>query len=240
MPRVPPAPTPREGGDVRWSVPLTARTRTLLGWLPAALLVLIMAAIVAGTFVMQGSWWAEDEPDASADQQASDGGSMLTDAGFDYVNVEGTLRVRVGDGSLPAADLGMPANGEKEAEFRRPVRALIAAGDDVHVVEDVLTVRAVTRDGDLAELTLGIDGAGAWRGAVAGLQARADEFGWAASDFDGLDDRLGTFNAEGTGDVFTVEIGPGSDPATAVTATLAFFREGGGTTTSLTFAPPVS
>ena len=32
----------------------------------------------------------------------SDGSSMLTDAGFDYVNKEGTARIRIGDGSLPA------------------------------------------------------------------------------------------------------------------------------------------
>jgi hypothetical protein len=225
-------------GDVRWSVPLTARTRTLLSWLPATILVIIIGAVVAGSFAMQASWWAEDEPEASADQKASDGGSMLTDAGFDYVNVEGILRVRIGDGSLPAAELGMAADEVKEAEFRRPVRALIAAGDEVHAVEDVVTVRAVTRSGALAAVTIGIDAAGSWRGSVDGLRARAEEFGWDATEFDGLDDRLAAFNTEGSGETFTVEIGPGRDAQTAVTATLTFFRQGGGTTTSLTFAPP--
>lgn len=226
------------GADVRWSVPLTRRTRTLLSWLPAALLVLIIGAIVVGTFTVQASWWAEDDPEASSDQKAADGGSMLTDAGFDYVNVEGVLRVRVGDGALPASDLGLRANETKEAEFRRPVRALIAAGDEVHVVEDVVTATATATDDRLAAVTVGIDGAGSWRGAIDGLRARADEFGWDASQFEGLDERLLAFNSTGSGEVFEVEIGPGADADTAVTAEVAFFRQGGATTVSLRFAPP--
>ncbi len=188
------------GADVRWSVPLTRRTRTLLSWLPAALLVLIIGAIVVGTFTVQASWWAEDDPEASSDQKAADGGSMLTDAGFDYVNVEGVLRVRVGDGALPASDLGLRANETKEAEFRRPVRALIAAGDEVHVVEDVVTVTATATDDRLAAVTVGIDGAGSWRGAIDGLRARADEFGWDASQFEGRDERLLAFHSTGPGE----------------------------------------
>jgi hypothetical protein len=226
------------GADVRWSVPLTRRTRTLLSWLPAALLVLIIGAIVVGTFTVQASWWAEDDPEASSDQKAADGGSMLTDAGFDYVNVEGVLRVRVGDGALPASDLGLRANETKEAEFRRPVQALIAAGDEVHVVEDVVTATATATDDRLTAVTVGIDGAGSWRGAIDGLRARADEFGWDASQFEGLDERLLAFNSTGSGEVFEVEIGPGADANTAVTAEVAFFRQGGATTVSLRFAPP--
>ncbi|NYF17526.1 hypothetical protein HDC37_002371 [Microbacterium sp. AK009] len=219
-------------------MPVTRRTRTLLSWLPAALLVLIIGAIVVGTFTVQASWWAEDDPEASADQKASDGGSMLTDAGFDYVNVEGVLRVRVGDGALPASDLGLRANETKAAEFRRPVRALIAAGDEVHVVEDVVAASATAADDRLATLTVAIDGAGSWRGAIDGLQARAAEFGWDAAQFEGLDERLLEFNSTGSGEVFEVEIGPGSDADTAVTAEVAFSREGGATTVALRFAPP--
>ncbi|WP_248241771.1 hypothetical protein [Microbacterium kunmingense] len=209
-----------------------------MSWLPAALLVLIIGAIVVGTFTVQASWWAEDDPEASSDQKAADGGSMLTDAGFDYVNVEGVLRVRVGDGALPASDLGLRANETKEAEFRRPVRALIAAGDEVHVVEDVVTATATATDDRLAAVTVGIDGAGSWRGAIDGLRARADEFGWDASQFEGLDERLLAFNSTGSGEVFEVEIGSGADADTAVTAEVAFFRQGGATTVSLRFAPP--
>ena len=219
-------------------MPLTRRTRTLLSWLPAALLVVIIGAIVVGTFTVQASWWAEDDPEASADQKASDGGSMLTDAGFDYVNVEGVLRVRVGEGALPTSDLGLRANETKDAEFRRPVQALIAAGDDVHVIDNVITASAVASADRLAQVTVGIDGAGSWRGAIEGLRARAAEFGWDAAQFEGLDERLLEFNSTGSGEVFEVQIGPGQDADTAVTATVTFSREGGATTVALSFAPP--
>ena len=107
-------------------MPLSSRRRSLLTWLPAAILVVVIGLVVLTTFAVQESWWAEESPAASADQKASDGSSMLTDAGFDYVNVEGIVRVRIGDGSLPADELGMGADDEKSAEFRRPVRAVIA------------------------------------------------------------------------------------------------------------------
>ena len=47
---------------------------------------------------------------------------MLTDAGFDYVNVEGIVRVRIGEGALPAEELG---HGRRRREVRRvpPARA---------------------------------------------------------------------------------------------------------------------
>ena len=76
-------------------MPISARTRSLLSWLPATILVVVIGLIVLVTFAVQGSWWAEERPVASADQKASDGSSMLTDAGFDYVNVEGVVRVRI-------------------------------------------------------------------------------------------------------------------------------------------------
>ncbi|MGZ8805446.1 MAG: hypothetical protein ACXWZG_09115, partial [Microbacterium sp.] len=117
-------------------MPTSARTRSLLTWLPATILVVVIGLIVLATFVVQGSWWAEENPAASTDQKASDGSSMLTDAGFDFVNVEGIVRVRIGEGALPANELGRTDDAEKSAEFRRPVRAVMAGGADVYVVDD--------------------------------------------------------------------------------------------------------
>ena len=132
------------GPRLPWSVPISARTRSLLTWLPATILLVVIGLVVLATFAVQGSWWAEEKPAASADQKASDGSSILTDAGFDYVNVEGIVRVRIGEGALPAEELGMGANAEKSAEFRGPVRAVVAGGEDVYVVDDVGGLTAVT------------------------------------------------------------------------------------------------
>ena len=106
----------------------SSRRRVLLAWLPAAVLAVIIAAAVIAALAIQASWWTEERPVASDDQKAADGSSMLTDAGFDYVNVEGVVRVRIGEGGLSASELGLPADGEKSAEFRRPVRAVIGMG----------------------------------------------------------------------------------------------------------------
>jgi hypothetical protein len=217
-------------------VRISARTRSLLTWLPATALVVVIGLIVLATFAVQGSWWAEENPAASSDQKASDGSSMLTDAGFDYVNVEGIVRVRIGEGALPANELGMAADAEKTAEFRRPVRAIVAGRDDVYVVDDIATMTAVTRSGELASVTLVFDNPGTWSDAIGRVTALAPTFGWDQSQIDALDDELAEFNRSGTGDVFTAVIGPSSGGAQA-TATLTFFSGSGGTPVSLTFEP---
>lgn len=193
--------------------------------------------IVLATFAVQGSWWAQDRPAASSDQKASDGSSMLTDAGFDYVNVEGILRVRIGDGALPADELGLPDDGEKAAEFRRPVRAVVAGGEDVYVVDDIAALSAVTLEGGLSSLTLTFDSPGTWADAVDKVQELAPTFEWDQAQIAGLDAALAEFNRTGSGDAFTAVVGPSSGGA-QVTATLSFLRGSGRTLVSLTFQPP--
>jgi hypothetical protein len=217
-------------------VPLSSRKRSLLTWLPAAILVVVIGLVVLTTFAVQESWWAEESPAASADQKASDGSSMLTDAGFDYVNVEGIVRVRIGDGSLPADELGMGADDEKSAEFRRPVRAVIAGGDDVYVLDDIASLTAVTRAGELASVSLTYDNPGAWPDAVDRVRSLAPTFGWDAAQIDALDGQLSDFNRDGGEDVFTAQVGPSGGGA-RVTATLTYDAASGITPVTLTFEP---
>jgi hypothetical protein len=217
-------------------VALSARTRSLLTWLPATALVVVIALVVLATFAVQGSWWAQDDPDASADQKAADGSSMLTDAGFDYVNVEGVFRMRIGEGAQSAEDLGMAADAEKSAELRRPVRAIIAGGDDVYVVDDIGTIDATTRDGELAAITLAFDQPGTWADAVAQVSSLASTYGWDQAQIDGLEDELVAFNRTGSSEPFTAVVGPSTGGA-QVTANLIFDPGSGLTALSLTFQP---
>lgn len=216
---------------------ISARTRTLLAWLPATILAVVIGIVVVASLAIQESWWTQENPPPSADQKASDGSSMLTDAGFDYVNVEGVVRVRVGEGGLPAADLGLPADGEKSAEFRRPVRALVAAGDEVHALDDIASLTAVAEGGRLVSLTLRPDVVRGWTGALDYLRALAPEFGWEASQLDPLDQELGEFNRSGEGETFTASIGPSTAGAAKVTGTLVFDRASGATPVTITFEP---
>ena len=187
------------------------------------------------SFAIQGSWWTQENPAASEDQKASDGSTMLTDAGFDYANVEGVARIRLGEGGLSATDLGLPADGEKSAEFRRPVRVIIAGQDDVYVVDDIAALTATSSAGSLEKVTLSPDGGGLWTAAVAQMRGYAAEFGWDASDLEGLDEQLGEFNRTGEGDTFTVVAGP-SDGGARVTGTMTYHRSGL-TTVELAFEP---
>jgi hypothetical protein len=234
------APTVRGGQRtlrLPWSVAVSARTRRLLTWLPAAILVLVIAGVVFASFAIQESWWTQENPAASVDQKASDGSSMLTDAGFDYANVEGVVRVRVGEGGLSATELGLPIDGEKTADFRRPLRAVIASGDAVHVLDDIAGLTATSQGDELVEVSLRPDVVQGWSGAIGYLQALAPDFGWDAAQLDSLETEISEFNRAGEGETFTATIGPGTTGDATVTATLVFDRASGATPVLITFAP---
>lgn len=217
-------------------MPSRRRSRALSVWLPTALLVAVILGVVFVTIAVQNSWWAEESPVASSDQKASDGSTMLTDAGFDYANVEGFVRVRVGEGALTATELGMGTDAEKTADLLRPLRAVIAGGDEVQVVDDVIRVAAVSRNDMLTSVTLGLDGASAWSDALAKMSALAPSMGWDPAQIAAFEGELAAFNRAADGDTFTAVIGPSSGDLRA-TGTLSFDRQSGLTQTSITFEP---
>ena len=214
----------------------TSRTQSLLTWLPATILLVVIAGVVFATVAVQNSWWAEDAPAASVDQKASDGSTMLTDAGFDYANVEGIVRVRIGEGGLSAAELGLPENGEKTAEFRRPLRAVIAGRDDVYVVDDIATLTARSEDDRLASVTLRFDVVSTWSVGLNTLRRHAEKFGWDRAEIDELDEQLAEFNREGEGDTFTASV-TSDDGGATVTGVLVFDRASGATPVFVEFTP---
>lgn len=200
------------------------------------MLTVVIVGVVIASLAIQQSWWTEEQPTASEDQKASDGSSMLTDAGFDYVNVEGVVRVRVGEGGLAAAELGLPADGDKSAEFRRPVRAIIAAEDDVYVLDDISALTATSQDGELVAVSLSPDVVRGFSGAVGYLRALAPEFGWDPAQLDAVEADVTEFNRSGEGDTFTATVGP-SKGAAQISATLVFDRASGSSPVTITFEP---
>lgn len=215
-------------------VPETRRQR-LLAWLPAAILLLIIGGVVFTTIAVQNSWWAEDDPVASSDQKATDGSSKLSDAGLDYVNVEGVLRVRVGDGALPATEIGLGADEKKSAEFRRQVRAVVAAGDKVYVVDDVQTMDATAQRDRLTELELGVGDALPWSSAVGTVQGLAADFGWSQDEIASWEKEISDFTRDNTEGAFTAQVS--ATEAATVTGTLVFDRATGLTGLTISFAP---
>ena len=212
------------------------RSRELLSWLPALILVVIIAGVVFTTIAVQNSWWTEEDPVASTDQKASDGSSKLSDAGLDYVNVEGILRVRVGEGALPVTEIGLGADEEKSASFRRPVRTIVAAGDETYVVEDVESMVAVAPDDELTSLSLGVGQALPWASAVDTVRGLADDFGWDQAQIAGLEEDLADFTRDNPQGSYTAEV-TSTGTAAQVTGTLDFDRGSGFTVLTITFAP---
>jgi hypothetical protein len=225
----------RRSRDVPWSVAPSSRTRALLSWLPAGILILIIAGVVFTTVAVQNSWWAEKEPTASSDQRATDGSSKLSDAGLDYVNKEGTLRVRVGEGALPATQLGIGADEHKSATFRRPVRVVVAAREEVYVVDEVESMSAIAQDDRLTAVSLDVGQALPWSRAYATVQGLADEFGWDPAEIASWEKQISDFTRDHTEGAFTAEVT--SSSAAAITGTLVFDRGTGNTTLTIAFAP---
>ena len=90
------------------------------------------------------------------------GRACLTDAGFDYVNVEGILRVRIGDGALPA-DEARHGGGRREVRRVPPARARGHRRGRRRLRRRRRRVRSrpSAEGGELASVTLGSAGA-AW------------------------------------------------------------------------------
>lgn len=215
---------------------VSTRTRALLSWLPATALVLIIGAIVLGSFAMQQSWWVQPDRAPSDDQRATDGGSLFSDAGLDYVNVDGTLRVRLGDGGLPASQLGLSADGDRDATLRRPVRAVVATGDEVRTLYGIENLRVATAADGVTELVLSPAPPGDWIDARALLAQLAPDWGWDATTLDVLDEGLAEFTRDNTEGTFVAETAPAAaDGGVEVVGRLIFDRASGGTGVELVF-----
>lgn len=230
LPCAPSAP----GRVLTWSVPSSPRSRDLLSWLPAAILLVVIAGVVFATIAVQNSWWTDERPVASDDQRASDGGSRFSDAGLDYVNVDGVLRVRVGEGSLPAAESGLGDDEQKTATMRRPVRAIVAVGADTFVVREVEWLQATAQHAELRSVALSTGRPLPWADAVALVRASAAEYGWDAADIDAQEALLEEFVRENDEGSFTLEVSS-ERHGVEITATLTFDRGSGSTTLVQTF-----
>jgi hypothetical protein len=213
---------------------LTKRSRTVLSWLPATIVVLLIGGIVFTTIAVENSWWTEERPVASADQRAPDGGSRFSDAGLDYVNVDGVLRVRVGEGSLPAADVGLGDDEQKTATLRRPVRAIVAVGEETFVLRDIEWVEATAAAGALRSVALSTGVPLPWTDALAIVRGSAAEYGWDPADIDEQEALLEEFTRENEEGTFVAEVAAMRD-GVEITATLAFDRGTGFTSLVQTF-----
>jgi hypothetical protein len=105
--------------------------RKILAWIPAALMVLGMVALVVAAILFQNSWWTNDDRVASTDQQTADGMSTFTTAGQDFFNVERVVFVKVGEAVPRASDLVLPEQGVTEVIPPVPIEVRVLGSTGV-------------------------------------------------------------------------------------------------------------
>ncbi|MDW4572458.1 hypothetical protein R8Z57_06645 [Microbacterium sp. M3] len=182
--------------------------RRLLSWIPISIVALICVGFVVAALLMQNSWWIDDDRPASADQQASDGMSMLTDPGVDYLTRKGILRVRVGEDALPAAELGLEADGSRTFEPLTPVQAVVIADDGAFYVDLVRSFTVTTAGGRVESVALVRETNGDWLSMLPVLQDAAESWGWTDEDLARLEEDLTSAAHEGDGKQYSAQLGP--------------------------------
>lgn len=167
------------------------RRKALLSWVPITIVALVCAGFVVGAIAMQNSWWTQDDPTASDDQQMSDGTSRFDRAGVDFFTRQGTMRVKLREDAAPASALGLDADGRQDFAPITPVTAVIVAPDGAFAYELVDSFSLETEGDRVTEVRLLLDGAKTWAGVTSQLQAMAAEWGWTTAQLDQLTQDIG-------------------------------------------------
>ena len=181
-------------------------SRFVRHWL-APLALVVSAAAIAGIRVAVQTWGgvAPGRP-PSADQRASDGTSTFTGAGVDYLSATGLVIVRVGDGALPARDLGLADDGDRTIDPEIPVQVRVLGPDGAFVLELADAVHLTTSEGRITEVEVGLWGAPSFREMIALLQSRAENVGWTDDDLAALQDDLTEAQRIRDGEVYSAEL----------------------------------
>lgn len=229
-----PSASPTRGRRLEGMSPSRRATSRFVRFWLAPLALVVTAAAIAGILVaVQNSWWVDPGRPPSADQRAADGTSVFTRPGIDYLSATGLVIVRVGPTALPAADLGLPDDGERTIDPEIPVQVRVLGEDGAFVLELADAVRLTTAGGRISGVELSLWGSPSFREMIALLESRAENVGWTADDLAALQDDLTEAQRSREGDVYFAEL-PGR---TAIGATVSarVTVDLAGASTTLTF-----
>lgn len=189
-------------------------------WLaPLALVVVVVGMVIAIT-TLQNSWWVDRGRPPSADQRASDNTSMLTPAGLDYAYATGVLILRVGDGALPADEVGLDVHGERLLDADVPLQVRVLAPDGALVLDLMDSVLVTTVDGRITRLEITPWSGLSYREFIAELQLRMDNVGWTDDDLAALEDDLAEAARTREGDTYSATLAGGDALGATVSATV--------------------
>lgn len=167
-----------------------ARKDRVLTWITLGVAAVICVVIGVGAYAMSNSWWTEEAPVASADQQLPDGQSRFDRAGQDFFTRQGRATIDLGS-PASAAELGLPAGGATRVDTLVPVSLDIrGSGADI-AFRGVSSFTLATSDDALSRVDVVPAASGSWATMSGDLEARAAEWGWTEAQLAALDEEVG-------------------------------------------------
>ncbi|MFJ6652240.1 hypothetical protein ACIQLJ_05510 [Microbacterium sp. NPDC091313] len=177
------------------------RRRILLG-IGTGAVVAVCAAFFLTAYLVSTSWWNQDAPAPSTQQQAPDGTSMLDQSGVDYFTRTGTARIRIGEGALPADQVGLEPDDVRTIRPIAPIVVIVQAPEGEFRLGQVSALTVETSGDRVVRVGVVPGSSGAWPWIIAGLEHAAPSWGWTEADLADLRSRI----AAGTADAgVTVE-----------------------------------
>lgn len=194
------------------------RDRFVRYWLAPLALVVAAGVVAAALVVFANSWWVDRDRAPTSDQRAPDGSSLFTGPGVDYLSATGVVIIRVGDESLPAAELGLDDDGERTIDPDIPLQVRLLGDTGAFVLESAELVRVTTDGGRVTRVETRPWGAANFRELIALLESRAENVGWTAHDLARFQDDLTAAQREGDGELYSAELAGRSDIGATVSA----------------------
>jgi len=185
----------------------TSRVRSALrSWGPIAIVALLCVGVVIAVIAVQNSWWNDPDRVPSDQQAASDGMSVFTDAGMDFLTREGEVRIKVRADALPASQLGLEPNGTQSFAPLVPIEAVVLGADGAFRVALVRSFTIETRDDRVHSIELLRETNGMWVTVSEQLAREASAWGWTDDDLAALQDALTAASRSASGDRYSAEL----------------------------------
>jgi len=196
-----------------------------LGWLPAAVLVLAIAAVVIATLVFRTNGLGDPAPAPTVGEVTELNWSSFTEDGLAYIERSRDVRIDLDADHADAAALGLPAEGtvsigpSNNDDTDNSYYLILNGGGDGHGGAKFTTseVDVTTADGQITNVAAVAGQAEPFRIVLNALDKQLEEFGWTAPDRTALFEMVE--QATNKGEPYEFSYGPGDRLGMSVTAT---------------------
>lgn len=199
--------------------------RKLLAWLPTVILSVAVVGVLVTAGVLIGNGLGGPTPRPTYGQVTDLNWSSFTDDGLDYIAESRLVRIDLSDPAVDATALGLEPDGTlvlapiEQLDTSLDYDLIVNGGGEspggIRLTTSEVTI--LTEAGLITRITAAIPGVWTFRETLNQLEARAEEFGWPATDRDALFDVQAEAARNGTPYSFT--LGPGERVGIGVSAT---------------------